>query len=239
MRHAFAGSRLGVLLEINCETDFVAVSDQFRTLLKGVSMQIAASPSVQYVSQEDIPAADFAKEIEIEMGREDLQSKPEAIRSKIAEGRVKKMLQVGGLGHGVAGVQAGSFHLGACCTGALLPTYCSCCNAAYLASMLPCCILPSILHYYYNKFCRCPAVIATTIQHVVHVYDHVPQEQVLLEQPYLMDQDKTVAEAVKEAVATIGENIQIRRFVRFTLGEGLEKKVNDLAADVAAATGKQ
>lgn len=58
-----------------------------------------------------------------------------------------------------------------------------------------------------------------------------------MEQPFLMDQSKTVAEAVKEAIATIGENIQIRRFERFTLGEGLEKKVNDLAADVAAATG--
>lgn len=65
----------------------------------------------------------------------------------------------------------------------------------------------------------------------------VLQERVLLEQPYLLDQNKTVAEAVKEAIASCGENIQVRRFVRFTLGEGIEKKVSDLAADVAAATG--
>lgn len=63
------------------------------------------------------------------------------------------------------------------------------------------------------------------------------QERVLLEQPYLLDQNKTVAEAVKEAVASCGENVQVRRFVRFTLGEGIEKKESNLAADVAAATG--
>lgn len=61
----------------------------------------------------------------------------------------------------------------------------------------------------------------------------------LLEQPYLLDGNKTVAEAVKEAIAACGENIQIRRFERFVLGEGIEKKVSDLAAEVAAATGKQ
>ena len=59
----------------------------------------------------------------------------------------------------------------------------------------------------------------------------------LLDQPYLMDQNKTVGEAIKEAVAAIGENIQVRRFSRFVLGEGIEKKVTDLAAEVAAATG--
>eukprot|EP00877_Chromochloris_zofingiensis_P012636 jgi/Chrzof1/7626/Cz02g30210.t1 len=149
------GSRLGVLLEVNCETDFVAAGDQFQQLVNGLAMQIAASPSVEFVNADEIPEEVFAREKEIEMGREDLQSKPEALRAKIAEGRVKK----------------------------------------------------------------------------------IAQERALLEQPFLMDQSKTVAEAVKEAIATIGENIQIRRFERFTLGEGLEKKVNDLAADVAAATG--
>jgi elongation factor Ts len=59
----------------------------------------------------------------------------------------------------------------------------------------------------------------------------------LLEQPYLMNQDQTVADAIKEAIATIGEKIAVRRFVRFTLGEGLEKKSNDFAAEVAAVTG--
>eukprot|EP00879_Flechtneria_rotunda_P012753 GHRR01013317.1.p1 GENE.GHRR01013317.1~~GHRR01013317.1.p1 ORF type:complete len:992 (+),score=471.36 GHRR01013317.1:234-3209(+) len=149
------GSRLGVLLEVNCETDFVAAGDVFNRLANTVAMQIAAS-TVEYVSSEEIPADIFEREKEIEMGREDLQAKPEAIRAKIAEGRVKKLVQ----------------------------------------------------------------------------------ERVLLEQPYLLDQNKTVAEAVKEAVAACGENIQIRRFVRFVLGEGVEKKESNLAAEVAAATGK-
>lgn len=59
----------------------------------------------------------------------------------------------------------------------------------------------------------------------------------LLEQPYLLDQNKTVGEAVKEAIAACGENIQVRRFVRYHLGEGVEKKESNLAAEVAAATG--
>lgn len=111
---------------------------------------------VQYVAAEDIPAEVFEREKQIEMGREDLQSKPEAIRAKIAEGRVAKLAQ----------------------------------------------------------------------------------EMALLPQAYLMDNSKTVEQAVKEAIAAIGEKISIRRFVRFQLGEGIEKKVNDLAADVAAMTAK-
>ncbi|GBF93469.1 elongation factor Ts [Raphidocelis subcapitata] len=149
------GSRLGVLLEVNCETDFVAAGESFNQLVNGLAMQIAASPALEYVSADEIPPEVFAKELEVEMGREDLQAKPEPIRKKIAEGRVKK--------------------------------------------------------------------IAT--------------ERALLEQPYLIDPTKTVAEAVKATIASVGENVQIRRFERFVLGEGLEKKVSDLAADVAAATG--
>ncbi|KAI8466751.1 MAG: hypothetical protein J3K34DRAFT_53980 [Monoraphidium minutum] len=149
------GSRLGVLLEVNCETDFVAAGEAFNTLVNGLAMQIAASPGLEYVSADEIPAETFQKELEVEMGREDLQAKPEAIRQKIAEGRVKK--------------------------------------------------------------------IAT--------------ERALLEQPYLVDPSKTVAEAVKATIAACGENVQVRRFSRFVLGEGMEKKVSDLAADVAAATG--
>lgn len=64
-----------------------------------------------------------------------------------------------------------------------------------------------------------------------------PQERVLLDQPYLMDQSKTVGEAIKEAIAAIGENIQVRRFTRYVLGEGIEKKASNLAEEVAAATG--
>ncbi|GAX79678.1 hypothetical protein CEUSTIGMA_g7119.t1 [Chlamydomonas eustigma] len=150
------GSRLGVLLEVNCETDFVAASDGFQSLVNGLAMQIAASPQVQYVSAEDIPAEVFAREKAIEMGREDLLNKPVAIRAKIAEGRVQKLAQ----------------------------------------------------------------------------------EMALLPQPYLMDQTKTVEQAVKEAIATIGEKISVRRFEKFVLGEGIEKKVLDLAADVAAMTSK-
>jgi elongation factor Ts len=87
------GSRLGVLLEVNCETDFVAAGEVFNRLANTLAMQIAAS-TVEYVSPDEIPAEVFEKEKEIEMGREDLQSKPEAIRAKIAEGRVKKLVQV-------------------------------------------------------------------------------------------------------------------------------------------------
>ncbi|WIA30186.1 hypothetical protein OEZ86_000278 [Tetradesmus obliquus] len=149
------GSRLGVLLEVNCETDFVAAGDVFGKLANTLAMQIAANPSLEYVTPEEVPEELLAREREIEMGREDLQAKPEAIRAKIAEGRVKKLAQ----------------------------------------------------------------------------------ERVLLEQPYLLDESKTVSEAVKEAIASCGENIQIRRFSRFVLGEGVEKKVSNLAEEVAAATG--
>jgi len=151
------GSRLGVLLEVNCETDFVAASDKFQSLVNGIAMQIAASPGVQYVAAEDIPPEVFEREKQIEMGREDLKGKPDAIRAKIAEGRVQKLAQ----------------------------------------------------------------------------------EMALLPQPYLMDNSKTVEQAVKEAIAAIGEKISIRRFVKYQLGEGIEKKVMDLAADVAAMTAKQ
>ena len=88
------GSRLGVLLEVNCETDFVARSEPFLALVNTLAMQIAASPSMEYVTADEIPADVFEAEQAIEMGREDLQSKPEAIRAKIAEGRVKKLVQV-------------------------------------------------------------------------------------------------------------------------------------------------
>jgi len=148
------GSRLGVLLEVNCETDFVAASEKFNALVQSIAMQIAASPTVAYVAAEDIPAEVYAREKVIEMGREDIKSKPEAIRAKIAEGRVAKLAQ----------------------------------------------------------------------------------EMALLPQPYLMDNAKTVDEAIKEAVAALGEKISVRRFVKFHLGEGLEKKSNDFAAEVAAFT---
>ena len=77
------GSRVGVLLELNCETDFVARGDIFQSLLKDVSMQVAACPNVEYVSIDEIPKDVVEKEKQIEMGRDDLSGKPEQIKEKI------------------------------------------------------------------------------------------------------------------------------------------------------------
>ncbi|KAK9855474.1 hypothetical protein WJX84_009856 [Apatococcus fuscideae] len=152
-----AGSRLGVLLEVNCETDFVARGDKFKELLSDLAMQVAASPpAVNVVSKDDVPAADLDKEREMELQKEDLQQKPEHIRSKIVEGRVAKIVN----------------------------------------------------------------------------------ERALLEQDFIKDPKKKVSEVIKESVAVIGENIQIRRFSRFFLGEGMEKRSQDFAAEVAAQTGQ-
>ena len=147
-------SRIGVLIEVNCETDFVSRGDIFRELVDDLAMQVAACPHVAYLSTDDIPKEIVDKETEIEMQKEDLLLKPEQIRSKIVEGRVKKRL-------------------------------------ADLA---------------------------------------------LLEQPYVKDDKMTVSDWVKQTIATIGENIQVRRFVKYILGEGLEKKSQDFAAEVAAQT---
>ena len=84
------GSRVGVLLELNCETDFVARGDIFQSLLKDVSMQVAACPNVEYVSIDEIPQDVVEKEKKIEMGRDDLTGKPEQIKEKIVEGRIAK-----------------------------------------------------------------------------------------------------------------------------------------------------
>ncbi len=151
------GGRVGVLVEINCETDFVARREEFKTLAQDVAMQIAASPNVQYVKVEDIPA-DFAEsEKAIEMGRDDLGNKPDNIKEKIVQGRIDKRLK----------------------------------------------------------------------------------ELSLVDQPFIKDQNITVAELVKQAVAKLGENIQIRRFSRFILGEGIEKEEVSFADEVAAQTGKK
>ena len=149
------GGRVGVLVEINCQTDFVARNDAFQALVKDVAMQIAASPNVEYVNASDIPPAVVAKEKEIEMGKDDLGSKPVNIREKIVEGRIDKRLK----------------------------------------------------------------------------------ELSLMDQPYIKDQSITVADLIKQSVAGLGENIQIRRFVRFVMGEGIEKATEDFAAEVAAQTG--
>ena len=87
------GGKLGVLVEVNCETDFVARRSEFQQLAKNIAMQIAASPTVNFVSINDIPAEVVEKEKSIEAGKEDLANKPEAIRAKIVDGRIEKILK--------------------------------------------------------------------------------------------------------------------------------------------------
>ncbi|AFZ37246.1 Elongation factor Ts [Stanieria cyanosphaera PCC 7437] len=151
------GGRIGVLVEVNCETDFVARGDDFKELVRNIAMQIAACPNVDYVRVEDIPEEVAAKEKEIEMGRDDLAGKPDNIKEKIVQGRIEKRLK----------------------------------------------------------------------------------EMSLLPQPYVKDQSITVEELVTQSVAKLGENIQIRRFVRFVLGEGIEKQESNFAEEVAAQTGQK
>lgn len=146
------GGRVGVLVEVNCETDFVARGDKFQELVRSIAMQIAACPNVEFVKVEDIPAEIAEREKAIEMGRDDLANKPENIREKIVVGRIEKRLK----------------------------------------------------------------------------------ELTLLDQPYIRDPNISVAELVKQSIAELGENIQVRRFTRFVLGEGIEKAESDFAAEVAA-----
>ena len=148
------GARVGVLVEVNCETDFVARGEQFQELVRNVAMQIAACPNVEFVTTDDIPDDVKERETSIEMGRDDLGNKPEAMKAKIVEGRVNKRLK----------------------------------------------------------------------------------ELALLEQPFIKDSSLSVADMVKQLAGKIGENIQVRRFTRYTLGEGIEVKEEDFAAEVAAMT---
>jgi len=150
------GGRVGVIVEVNCETDFVARREEFKALVNNIAMQIAACPNVEYVSIDDIPAGITAKEKEIEMKRDDLGNKPDNIKEKIVQGRIDKRLQELSLG----------------------------------------------------------------------------------DQPYIRNQDITVAELVKQSISLLGENIKIRRFARFVLGEGLEKEEKNFADEVAEQMGK-
>lgn len=147
-----AGGKIGVLVELNCETDFVAKTDAFQQLAKDVAMQIAASKP-EYVVREEVPAEIVAKEREIIKAMTMNEGKkPENIIEKIVDGRINK---------------------------------------------------------YFNGIC-------------------------LMEQTYVKDTSKTVEDLIKEQIATIGENIKIRRFVRYEMGEGLEKKSEDFASEVAS-----
>ena len=148
------GARVGVLVEVNCETDFVARGEIFQELVRNVAMQIAACPNVEFVSTDNIPSEVAERESAIEAGRDDLGNKPEAMKAKIVEGRVAKRLK----------------------------------------------------------------------------------ELALLEQPYIKDSSLTVSELVKQVAGTLGENIQVRRFTRYTLGEGIVVEKSDIAAEVAAMT---
>ncbi|NBO51928.1 MAG: translation elongation factor Ts [bacterium] len=131
------GGRVGVLLEVNCETDFVARNEQFQKLVKDIAMQIAGLNPL-YVSQDQIPAAALEAKREALLADEALAKKPEAIRAQIVEGQLRK---------------------------------------------------------WFEEVC-------------------------LLDQPF-RDGDETVGQLITNAIATIGENIRVRRFVRYALGEEL------------------
>jgi len=87
------GGRVGILAEVNCETDFVARNEEFKSLVQSICMQIAACPNVDYISLAHIPSDVIDKERQIEMGRDDLSKKPENIKEKIVQGRIEKCLK--------------------------------------------------------------------------------------------------------------------------------------------------
>jgi elongation factor Ts len=87
------GAKLGVMVEVNCETDFVAKNPEFSVLAKAIAMQVAACPTVEVVSEKDIDQDFIARETKIESASEDLQGKPEAIVEKIVAGRIAKLMK--------------------------------------------------------------------------------------------------------------------------------------------------
>ncbi|KNY24905.1 translation elongation factor Ts [Pseudobacteroides cellulosolvens] len=146
--------RIGVLVEVNIETDFAAKNEEFKAFVKDVAMQIAAAKP-EYVRREEVPTATLEKEKEILKAQALNEGKPEKIVEKMVEGRIDK---------------------------------------------------------YYKEVC-------------------------LLEQPWIKDNDKTIQQLMTEKIATIGENINIRRFVRFERGEGIEKKQENFADEVMKQIG--
>lgn len=150
------GGKIGVLLEVNCETDFVAKTDEFRALVKDIAMQIAAA-NPKYLRKEDVDTAELEKEREILRAQALNEGKPEKIVDKMVEGRIQK---------------------------------------------------------YYKEVC-------------------------LLEQPFVKEPDKSVQDLVTEKIAKIGENISVRRFVRYEMGEGLEKRQDNFVEEVMAQTGNK
>ncbi|MEJ7846980.1 MAG: translation elongation factor Ts [Pyrinomonadaceae bacterium] len=149
------GGKVGVMVEVNCESDFVSRGEEFQQLVKDVAMHIAASDP-RYASREEVPSVDLDKErtFLLEQLKSDPKNagKPEEVLNKIIEGRL-------------------------------------------------------------NKFY---------------------EDNVLVDQPYVKDPSKTIGELVAEKIGSIKENISIRRFTRYKMGEGIEKKADDFAAEVAS-----
>jgi elongation factor Ts len=145
------GGKLGVLVEVNCETDFVARNDAFQELVRDIAMHIAAAEP-RFVRREEVTPEVLERERAIFQDQALASGKPANVVEKIVTGKMEK---------------------------------------------------------YYSEF-------------------------VLLEQPFVKNPDQTIAQLIAERVAKIGENIQVRRFSRFKLGEGIEKRQDDFAAEVAA-----
>ncbi|HOM01233.1 MAG TPA: translation elongation factor Ts [Acetivibrio sp.] len=146
--------RIGVLVEVNIETDFAAKNEDFKAFVKDIAMHIAASKP-EYISRDEVPAETVEKEKEILRAQALNEGKPEKIVEKMVEGRIDK---------------------------------------------------------FYKEIC-------------------------LLEQPFIKDPDKTVQQLLNEKIALIGENINIRRFVRFERGEGIQKKEENFAEEVMKQIG--
>jgi elongation factor Ts len=153
--YVHAGGRIGVLLEVNCETDFVAMNEGFQSLVHDIAMHIAAA-GPEFVSKDDVDDAAAQREREVQIARVMEEGKPKHIAERIVEGRMGK---------------------------------------------------------WFEDVC-------------------------LLEQKFIKDDSVTVGDMITAAVARIGENIRVRRFARFVVGEGLAKKDDDFAAEVSAMAGQ-
>ncbi len=151
MSYIHAGGRVGVLLELNCETDFVANTPAFQDLARGIAMHIAAS-SPRYLSRAEVTEAEIEAEKNVHRETLKQEGKPAEMIEKIVEGKMNK---------------------------------------------------------FFSDIC-------------------------LLEQAYIRDEDKTVEQVLSEKTAETGEKMSLRRFARFELGEGIEKKEVDFAAEVEA-----
>lgn len=154
LSYIHGGGKVGVLVEVNCETDFVAKTDAFKALANDIALHIAGI-APKYVAREDVPAEVVEKETAIYRDQLAAEGKPAEIIAKILTGKLDK---------------------------------------------------------FYSEIC-------------------------LLEQPFIKDEDKTVQQLLTEKTAETGEKMSVRRFARFALGEGIEKKEVDFAAEVGAQLG--